>query len=44
MFEKRWDEAESKLSPELVTALKELYAFYGDNIYKWFAIIFNSIY
>ena len=41
MFEKRWDEAESKLSPELVTALKELYAFYGDNIYKWFARLYE---
>ena len=41
MWENRWDESEEKLGPVCTAALKKLYDFYGDNIYKWFARLYE---
>ena len=41
MWENRWDESEEKLGSSCTEALKKLYDFYGDNIYKWFARLYE---
>ena len=37
----KWAAAESLLGCESTEALKKLYNFYGDNIYKWFAALYE---
>ena len=41
MWSNRWDESERVLGEELTDSLKKLYSFYGDNIYKWLASLYE---
>ena len=41
MWNNRWDESERVLGAEVTSSLKKLYDFYGDNIYKWFARLYE---
>ena len=41
MWNNRWDESERVLGKTATDSLKKLYDFYGDNIYKWFARLYE---
>ena len=37
----KWEESERVLGETVTASLKDLYAFYGDNMYKWFAKLYE---
>ena len=38
----RWDYTEKKYGEDITAALKRLYAFYGDKVYKWIANLYDT--
>ena len=41
MWDNRWAESEQVLGEKVTNSLKDLYAFYGPNIYKWFVRLYE---
>ena len=43
MWENRWDESKRTLGEAVTASLMRLYDFYGENIYKWFARLYEPV-